>query len=138
MDTTFDNLVTTDAQSGLIVTRGIPLSSFISEDVINTSNEEFILDLSQRSTTATTEIMNKNESNYIIDNWNNKSTCNYTDSIDDDFNQILIINNDNKLNIEQSLTDQLKHHSIQEDSLSDSSNRNQSKLDLCYSRKKTK
>ncbi|CAF1292119.1 unnamed protein product [Rotaria sordida] len=139
MDTTFDKLVTTDAQSGLIVTRGIPLSSFISENVMNTSNEEFILDLSQRSTTTTTtEIINKNHSIDIIDNWENNSTCNYTDSIDDDLNRILIINNnDNKLNIEQSLTDQLKHHSIQEDSLSDSSNRNQSKLDLYYSTKKT-
>ncbi|CAF1380127.1 unnamed protein product [Rotaria sordida] len=137
MDTTFDKLVTTDAQSGLIVTRGIPLSSFISENVMNTSNEEFILDLSQRSTTTTTEIINKNHSIDIIDNWENNSTYNYTDSIDDDLNRILIINNDNKLNIEQSLTDQLKHHSIQEDSLSDSSNRNQSKLDLYYSTKKT-
>ncbi|CAF1544507.1 unnamed protein product, partial [Rotaria sordida] len=94
MDTTFDKLVTTDAQSGLIVTRGIPLSSFISENVMNTSNEEFILDLSQRSTTTTTtEIINKNHSIDIIDNWENNSTCNYTDSIDDDLNRILIINN---------------------------------------------
>ncbi|CAF1122100.1 unnamed protein product [Rotaria sp. Silwood1] len=121
MDTTFDNLVTTDAHSGLIVTCGIPLSSFISENIINTSHEEFILDLSQRSTTTTTttEIINKNQSIDIINNWENNSICNYTDSIDDDFNKILILNNDNKLNIEQSLTDQLKHHSIQDDSLSD-------------------
>ncbi|CAM4749184.1 unnamed protein product [Rotaria magnacalcarata] len=137
MDTTLDQLMSTDAQSGLIVTRGIPLSSFISENVVNTSIEEFILDLSQRPITAmSSEIIYKNSSIHYIDNWSNDTKCNYTDSIDDDLNRISIINSDNKLNIEQSLTDQLKHHSLQEDSLSDSSNKNQSKLDLYSSKKK--
>ena len=130
MDTTFDHLVTTDAQSDLIVTRGIPVSSIISKNISHTSTEESILDLSQRSTT--TEITN---STVIIDNWSQDSTCVYTDSIDDDFKRLSIPNEDNNLNIEQSLTDQLKHNSIKENSLSDT---NQSQLDLYCSKKKTK
>ncbi|CAF4142723.1 unnamed protein product [Adineta steineri] len=116
MNTSIDHLVTTDSQSGLIVTRGIPLSSF-------TSTDESILDLSQRL--------------IIIDNWRKNSTCIYTDSIDDDeFNRITIENKDNNnLNIEYSLTDQLTHNLIKENSLSD--NTKQSHIDLYCSKKKS-
>jgi hypothetical protein len=127
MDTTFDHLVTTDAQTGPIVTHDTPLSS-------TTSNEGSILDLSQRPPT-TTETKN---STVIIDNWNNDLPCVYSDAIDDDFNNILILNKDQKFNIEQSLTDQLNDHLIKEDSLSDNSNLTQSKLDYYSSTKKTK
>ena len=47
---------------------------------INPNSNSSILDLSQRTTT-----INSNESNVIIiDNWTNNSSCNYTDTIDDD------------------------------------------------------
>jgi hypothetical protein len=137
MDTTFDQLVTTDVQSGLIVTRGIPFSSYKSENIPNTSNEESILDLSQRSTTTRKELINSNTRSIVIDNWNKDLICNYTDDIDEDLNRILIINNDdNQLNIEQSLTDQLRNNLKKENSLSD--NYYQSQIDLYSSRKKSK
>lgn len=135
MDTTFDQLVTTDAQSGLIVTRGIPISSLVSENIINTSTEEFILDLSQR---PITEITNRNYSMISIDDWKNDSPCSYTDNVDEDLNRPLLINDEKKFNIEQSLIDQIKHDFIQDDSLSDSSNKNQSKLDINQPIKRTK
>lgn len=145
MDTSLDQLVSTDAQSGLIVTRGIPLSSFISENVTSASNEEFILDLSQRrmitttTTTHTIEPINKNSSVHYINDWTNDSKYNYTDAIDNDFNRILPQDNDDKLNIEQSLTDQLKHQSTQDEpKLSDTSNKIPSKLDYYSSLKKTR
>jgi len=138
MDTTLDHLVTTDAQSGLIVTRGIPLSSIKSENIPNTSTEESILDLSQRptttTTTTTTEITNSNDEFVVIDNWSKDLTCNYTDNIDDDLNRILIINKDNQLNIEKSLTDQLNNNPKKENFLSD----NSSQIDFYCSKKKSK
>jgi hypothetical protein len=136
MDTTLDHLVTKDAQSGLIVTRGIPISSLKSENLSNISPEESILDLSQRP--STTEITNTNDQSIIIDNWENDLTCNYTDDINDDLNRILIINQDNQFNIEESLTDQYKNDLKKENSLSDNSNINQSKIDFYCSKKKSK
>jgi len=136
MDTTLDHLVTKDAQSGLIVTRGIPISSLKSENLPNISLEESILDLSQRP--STTEIRNTNDQSIIIDNWRNDLTCNYTDDINDDLNRILIINQDNQFNIEESLTDQFKNDLKKENSLSDNSNTNQSKIDFYCSKKKSK
>jgi len=126
MDTTFDHLVTTDAQSSFIVTHDIPVSS---KNISNTSTDESILDLSQRSTTElTNSVVN-------FDNWRKDSTCVYTDSIDDDFKRLSILNKDNNLNINQSLTDQFKHNLIKENSLSDI---HQSQIDLYSSTKKTK
>ncbi|CAF1351202.1 unnamed protein product [Rotaria sordida] len=66
MDTKFSNLVATDPNLGLIVTHRIPLSSFTFENIINTSHEEFILDLSQQ---PTTETINKDQSIYISNNY---------------------------------------------------------------------
>jgi hypothetical protein len=127
MDTTLDHLVTTDTQPGLIVSRGIPLSSVISE---TTSNEESILDLSQRAIS--------NRSNRIFDNWTNDLICNSNDVInDEDLNRISRINEDKKLNLEQSLTDQLNNILIKEDSMSDNYNRNQSKMDFYCSKNKS-
>jgi hypothetical protein len=136
MDTTFDHLVTKDAQSGLIVNHGTPISSLKSENIPNTSTEESILDLSQRS--STTEIINSNDRFIFIDNWKDDLRYNYTDNIDDDLNRILLINNDNQLNIEQSLTDQLLNDFKKENILSDNLNTNQSQIQFYYSRKKTK
>jgi hypothetical protein len=121
-----DHLVTTDTQSGLIVTHGVPISSLTTENVLPTSNDGSILDLSQRPTTET------------INNWNNDIPCTYSDSIDDDLNRILIINKDQQFNLEQSLTDQLKDPVIKEDSLSDNSKLTQSKIDFYSSIKKPK
>ncbi len=137
MDTTFDQLVTTDVQSGVIVTRGLPFSSYKSENIPNTSIEESILDLSQRSTTRRKELRNSNPQSIVIDNWKKDLICNYTDDIDEDLNRIFIRNNnDNQLNIQQSLTDQLKNDLKKENSLSDNSY--QSQIDLYSSRKKSK
>ena len=89
---------------------------------INNPSSSSILDLSQRTTTV------------MIDNWSNDCPCNYSDVVDDD---IQTIEQNKELNIEQSLTDQLQDLPIKEDSMSDSSNMNQSKLDLYSSRKKS-
>jgi hypothetical protein len=78
-----------------------------------------ILDLSQRTTTI--------NPNLSIDNWSNDCPCDYTDAIDDDIREVKTTK---ELNIEQSLTDQFQDLPIKEDSLSDSSTINQSKLDL--------
>jgi hypothetical protein len=104
------------------VTCNIPHTPFISNSPI--------LDLSQR------DIINPTSSIVIIDNWINNSQCNYTDRIDDD--NISRIEIEKKFNIEQSLTDQFEDVPLREDSMSDSSTINQSKLDLCYLTKKTK
>jgi hypothetical protein len=122
MDTTFDHLVTTNAQSSFIVTHDIPVSSK------NTSTDESILDLSRRSTELRNSVVN-------FDNWSKDSTCVYTDSIDDDFKRLSILNKDKNLNIKQSLTDQFKHNLIKENSLSDI---HQSQIDLYSSTKKPK
>jgi hypothetical protein len=82
-----------------------------------------ILDLSQRTITTTTEI----NPIVMIDNWSNDSPCDYTDAIDDDIQKIEITK---ELNIQQSLIDQFQDLPIKEDSMSDSSTINQSKLDL--------
>jgi hypothetical protein len=124
--------VTNDAQSEHIATGSI---TFNSEKIENTSTEESILDLSQRPS-STIEIINPNKQFVIIDNWSNDFTCDYTDDIHDDFNQLLILNNDQQLNIEQSLTDQLKPDRKKEIFLSDIPN--QSQMDLYYSKKKSK
>ena len=136
MDATLDRLVTTDTQSGLIVTRGVPLSSLMSENTSNTSNEEFVLDLSQRSTMET--FNSTNHSIVVIDNWFDNSTNTYSDDVSEDLIRMSIVTNNNKFNIEQPLTDQLNHHLIKEDSLSDSSNANQSKFDRYSSMKNIK
>ena len=102
------------------------------DSTINTPSNSSILDLSQRP--STTEITNTNDQFIIIDNWNKDLICNYTDNVDDDLNRILIINKDNQLNIEQSLTDQLKPDRKKDISLSDIPN--QSQIDLYYSKKK--
>ncbi|CAF2026421.1 unnamed protein product [Rotaria magnacalcarata] len=88
-----------------------------------------ILDLSQRTTTIDT-----NNSNTIIEDWTNNSLCIYTDSIDNDI--IQTVENKTNFNIEQSLTDQYKNIPIKEDSMSDSSNINKSKLETYDSNKK--
>lgn len=134
MDTTFDHLVTNDVQSGLITTHSIPLCSLNSEKISNTSTEESILDLSQRPSTI--EISNSNKQCVVIDNWRKDLTCHYTDDINDDLNQISILNKDNQLNIEQSLTDQLKPDLKKDKSLSDITH--QSQIDLYCSKKKSK
>jgi hypothetical protein len=90
------------------------------------SSSSPILDLSQRITTTTNPIV-------MIDNWSNDSPCDYTDAIDDDMQKIEMAK---EFNIEQSLTDQLQDLPIKEDSMSDSSTINQSKLDLHSSIKK--
>ncbi|CAF3800093.1 unnamed protein product [Rotaria magnacalcarata] len=90
-----------------------------------------ILDLSQRTTTIDT-----NNSNTIIEDWTNNSLCIYTDSIDNDI--IQTVENKTNFNIEQSLTDQYKNIPIKEDSMSDSSNINKSKLETYDSNKKDK
>jgi len=136
MDTTFDQLVTKDAQSGLIVTHDIPFSSLKSGNIPSISTEESILDLSQRS--STTELINSNDRFILIDNWKEDLRYNCTDNINDDLNRILLINKDNQLNIEQSLTDQLLNDLKKENILSDNLNTNQSQIHFYYSRKKTK
>ncbi len=88
------------------------------DSTINTHSGSSILDLSQRTTT---------NSVVIIDNWTNDSPCIYSDTIDNDIQKIEM---QKDFNIEQSLTDQFKDFPIKEDSLSDSSNINKSKLDF--------
>jgi hypothetical protein len=96
--------------------------------IVNTPTNSSILDLSQRPTTVNPII--------ILDNWTKlDSLCNYTDRIDDDIRRI---ESDKTYNIEQSLTDQFQDLPIKEDSMSDSSNINKSKLDLYHSTKPTK
>jgi hypothetical protein len=133
MDTTFDHLVTNNAQSGHIATRSL---IFNPEKIENISTNESILDLSQRSSSSTTEITNSNKQSVVIENWSNDFTCVYTDDINNDLNQLLILNSDQQLNIEQSLTDQLTNDRNKENSLSDNSN--QSQMDLYSSKKKIK
>jgi len=94
------------------------------DSIVNTH----ILDLSQRTT------INSNYSDIIIDNWTNNSPCNYTDRIDDD--DIKKIKMEKTFDIEQSLTDQFQNLPLKEDSMSDSSNINKSKLDLYNANKK--
>jgi hypothetical protein len=93
---------------------------------IHTHSSPPILDLSQRTTTNSVT---------IIDNWTNDNPCNYTDTIDDDIQKLEV---EKTFNIEQSLTDQFQNLPIKEDSMSDSSTINKSKLDLYYLTKKTK
>jgi len=93
---------------------------------INTHSSQPILDLSQRTTT---------NSVVIIDNWTNDTPCNYSDTIDDNIQKIEV---EKTFNIEQSLTDQFENLPIKEDSMSDSSTINKSKLDLYYLTKKSK
>jgi hypothetical protein len=91
----------------------------------NTHSISPILDLSQRTTNSV----------MIIDNWTNNCSCNYSDAIDDDDIQKIEMEKD--FNIEQSLTDQFQDLPIKEDSMSDSSNINKSKLDFYSSIKKS-
>jgi hypothetical protein len=132
MDTTVDRLVTTDVQSGLIVTCGIPLSTLATGSVSNTCHEESILDLSQR-TRRTADVEPSKGSFVVIANWTDesvRSNARYNDLVDDhEWNSCLIVNEETKFNVEQSLTDQMQKQLIREDSLSDSSNSHQSKLD---------
>ncbi len=93
---------------------------------INTHSSQPILDLSQRTTI---------NSVVIIDNWTNDTPCNYSDTIDDNIQKIEV---EKTFNIEQSLTDQFENLPIKEDSMSDSSTINKSKLDLYYLTKKPK
>ncbi|CAF4128379.1 unnamed protein product [Adineta steineri] len=98
---------------------------------LNTHINSSILDLSQRTTiTTTTTKINTNYLDVIIDNWTNNSSCNYTDIIDD--NDLRKIESEKTFNIEQSLTDQFQNLPIKEDTLSDSSTINKSKLDLSH------
>ena len=118
-----------DTKVDYLVTSNIPLAtdeiSCRSLSNVSTSIDESILDLSQRSLT--------NEKNFI-NNWNESSfQCNYTDQIDDD-DHLHRLFNDQQLNIEQSLTDQLKTNLNNENLLSD----NQSSQMDFYSSKKTK
>ena len=131
MDTTFDHLVTSDAQSGSIATQAIPLSTLDFDKIPHISTEESILDLSQRSTTTDSK-----QRFVIMNNWNIDSTCIYTDDISDDFRRQLSLNNDDRLNIEQSLTDQLQSDLKSENSLSDSTNPSQ--IDLYCSKENSK
>ncbi len=96
------------------------------DSTINSHSGSSILDLSQRTTTTNSIV--------IIDNWTNDSPCIYSDTIDNDIEKVEM---QKDLNIEQSLTDQLKDLPIKEDSLSDSSNINKSKLDFYPSVKKS-
>ena len=131
MDTTFDQLVTNDVQSGPIATEAIPLSPLDSDKNPHTSTEESILDLSQRPSTT-----NSKQRFVIVNDWNIDSACIYTDDISDDFHRQSILSNDDTLNIEQSLIDQLQNDLKIENSLSD--NPNQSQIDLYCSKEKPK
>ena len=141
MDTALDHLVTAETQSDPRATDGLPLASaVISADTSTTSIEESILDLSRR---PTKDIQDSHRSMIIIDHWTDDSasllTRHYTDTIDDnDLYPVSAVKEENTFNLEQSLTDQLRKNSIREDSLSDSSHRNPSKLDLVPLEKKIK
>lgn len=128
MDTNADHLVTIDIQS----------------DLTNSNEVETILDLSQRSATiSTVTVLLPKESFVIIDNWSNESLIfdkQICDMIENDEWKLSADMDENIVtyNIEQSLTDQHKNHVIKEDSLSDSSNQYQSKLEVNSISKKTK
>lgn len=125
MDTKVDYLVTSNIQSNPLATDEISCRSLSN---VTTSIDESILDLSQRSFI--------NEKNFI-DNWNESFPCNYTDQIDEDdhLHRLFIPTNDQLLNIEQSLTDQLKPHSNPQHLLSDNP---PSQMDFYSSKKRTK
>ena len=139
MDTALDHLVTAETRSDPRATDGPPLASVLSADASTTSTEESILDLSQR---PTKDRKDSHRSMIIIDQWTDDSkslTRHYTDTIDDnDLHPVAVVKGENTFNLEQSLTDQLRKNSIREDSLSDSSHRNPSKLDLVPLAKKIK
>jgi hypothetical protein len=97
------------------------------DSTINTQLNSSILDLSQRTLTS-------NASDNIIDHWTNTPSCAYTDEITDE--EIRKIDAGEDWNINRPLTDQVRNTSMKEDSVSDSSSINKSKLELDQPRKK--
>lgn len=124
MATTLNHLVTADCQVDQLGTTDTSTQSTTNSK--KTPTDESILDLSQRPMMTTD--MNTN--------WRDNSSCPYTDSIDDEFQRISLPNPDADFDVNQSLTNQLKHTSITEYSVSDNSI--QSQVNFYPSKKKLK
>lgn len=124
MATTLNHLVTADCQVDQLDTTDTSTQSATNSK--KNPADESILDLSQRPMMTTD--MNAN--------WQDQSSCPYTDSIDDEFQRISLPNPDADVDVNQSLTNQLKHTSITEHSVSDNSI--QSQVNLYPSKKKLK
>ena len=124
MATTLNHLVTTDCRVDQLGTTDTSVQS--ANNSKKASTDESILDLSQRPMMATD----------INDKWRDNSSCPYTDSIDAEFQRISVANIDVDLDVNQSLTSQLKHNSIAEHSVSDNSI--QSQVNLHSSKKRVK
>ncbi|CAF1010355.1 unnamed protein product [Adineta ricciae] len=122
MATTLNHLVTTDCRVDQLGTTDTSAQSATNSK--KASTDESILDLSQRPMMTTD----------IDDKWRENSPCPYTDSIDAEFQRISLANPDVDLDVNQSLTSQLKHNSIAEHSVSDNSI--QSQVNLYSSKKK--
>lgn len=125
MDVILESLTPTDVQVDLRNVRDRSLVTMIDEDLSHTSQEDSILDLSQRNPAKT---------NIFTDNWSQPITIECNDLVNDDEWKLTLPNAEQiHLNLEQSLTDQYQSVSAKDDSLSDSVHNHQSALDVYQS-----